>query len=289
MAGDGANDAPAIRLADVGVALGKRATPAAREAADLSVVENRIEMVVEAVEEGRATWISVRDAVSILFGGNLGEIGFTVGVGLVSRQSGLSPRQLLLVNLLTDIAPATAIALRPPVRARGEDLLGEGPEGSLGASLNRAIAWRATTTATGAFGGWAAARLTGTPARARTVALVSLVGTQLGQTLVSGGRSPAVLAAGVGSAAAMACVIQTPGLSQVFGCQPLGPVGWTTAATAATAATATSVVARPAFDDAVGRFGPELGRLRSRLDGPEGLVRLGGVGDLRARLRQPAP
>jgi hypothetical protein len=72
------------------------------------------------------------------------------------------------------------------------------------------------------------------------VALAALVGTQLGQTLLVGHRSPAVLAASVGSAAGLAAVIQTPGLSQFFGCTPLGPVGWGIAATAATAASVTA-------------------------------------------------
>jgi cation-transporting ATPase I len=265
MAGDGANDAPAIRLADVGVALGTRATPAARDAADLTVVDDRIETVVDALEEGRAMWSSVRDAVAILFGGNLGEIGFTVGSGLVSGGAGLNPRQLLLVNLLTDIAPAMAIAVRPPSRARGADLLGEGPQASLGDALDDAVAWRATVTATGAFAAYTAARLTGTPARARTVALVALVGTQLGQTLVSGHHSPTVVAASLGSAGVMAAAVQTPGVSQLFGCQPLGPVGWATATTAATAATAGSLVAEPPFARAGAQVRPHAQRVAAEV------------------------
>jgi hypothetical protein len=64
------------------------------------------------------------------------------------------------------------------------------------------------------------------PRRASTTALVGLVGAQLGQTLVTGWRSPLVVAASAGSAAALAVVIQTPVASQFFGCTPLGPVGW---------------------------------------------------------------
>ena len=65
--------------------------------------------------------------------------------------------------------------------------------------------------------------------RASTVALAGLVGSQLGQTLLSGGRDPLVSLAAVGSTAALAAIIQTPGVSQFFGCTPLGPVGWTIA------------------------------------------------------------
>jgi magnesium-transporting ATPase (P-type) len=243
MTGDGANDAPAIRLADVGIALGRRATPAARAAADLVVTDDRLETIISALVEGRGMWASVREALGILVGGNLGEIGFTVLGSALTGQSPLSARQLLLVNLLTDMAPAMAIALRPPAAAAVGTLLAEGPETSLGAALTHDITQRAVTTAGAATAAWTAARLTGRAGRARTVALAALVGSQLGQTVAVGGASPAVIASSVGSAAALAAVIQTPGLSQFFGCTPLGPVGWGIAGAAAAAATVSGPLA----------------------------------------------
>lgn len=242
MTGDGANDAPAIRLADVGIALGRRATPAARAAADLVVTDDRLETILAALVEGRGMWASVRQALGILVGGNLGEIAFTVLGAALTGRSPLNTRQLLLVNLLTDLAPAMAIALRPPDAGSTAALLAEGPEASLGTVLTREITNRALTTATAATAAWATARLTGRAARARTIALAALVGTQLGQTLAIGGPSPAVLASSLGSAAALAGIIQTPGVSHFFGCTPLGPVGWTIAGGAATVATATTLL-----------------------------------------------
>lgn len=248
MAGDGANDAPAIRLADVGVALGERATAAARASADLVLMDERIGTLVRAVAEGRALWSAVRDSVSILIGGNLGEIGFTLGAGLIDGRPPLNARQLLLVNLLTDVAPAMAIAIRPPPEEVLEKLAGQGPDASLGRGLYRDIALRAALTASGAGGAWFAARITGTSTRARTVGMVALVGSQLGQTLVAGGRDMPVWLTCLGSAAVLTAIVQTPGLSQTFGCTPLGPVGWATAVGASAVATGAAYLMPKAKD-----------------------------------------
>jgi cation-transporting ATPase I len=241
MTGDGANDAQAIRLADVGIAFGERSTPAARDAADLVVVDDRVETIVDALLEGRALWASARDAAAILVGGNLGEIGFMVAGSAIDGRAPLNARQLLLVNLLTDTAPALAIAVRQPSRPTAEQLVREGPEASLG-TLAGDITMRAALTSTGATGAWLVARATGTRAHARTVGMTAVVGAQLGQTILVGGRDPVVLAAGLGSAALLAAIVQTPGVSHAFGCRPLGPIGWAVSTTASAAATVGAAV-----------------------------------------------
>ncbi|MEU7748769.1 cation-translocating P-type ATPase [Nonomuraea sp. NPDC049158] len=224
--GDGANDVPAIRLADIGIALGPRAVPAARAAADIVVIDDRIETIIDAISEGRAMWGSVRDSLGILLGGNVGEIVFTVGSSLLSRRSALNARQLLLVNLLTDMLPAMAVAVRPPNAESPEKLLAEGPEVSLGTALTRDIYVRAITTAAAATAAWLLGRMTGTPGRASTVGLIGLVGAQLLQTLSVGDGDRLVFLASVSSLAALMVIISVPGLSQVFGCRPVGPFGW---------------------------------------------------------------
>lgn len=277
MTGDGANDAAAIRLADVGIALGRRGTPAASAAADLVVTDDRLETILSAVVEGRAMWGSVREAIGILVGGNIGEIGFTLFGALLTGTSPLSARQLLLVNLLTDLTPAVAIALRAPPGGAAGHLLAEGPDASLGSALTEEVAVRAVATGAAASSAWLAARVTGRLARARTVGLAAVVGAELGQTLLVGGRSPAVAAACLASTGVLITVVQTPGLSQFFDCTPLGPVGWGIAVGSSMTATAGSLLL------------PRLGRslapaLRSLADSPEAAQMRSLVAELRARV-----
>ncbi|MDX6738727.1 HAD-IC family P-type ATPase [Actinocorallia sp. A-T 12471] len=249
--GDGANDAPAIRLADVGIALGERASPAAREAADVVITDNRIETITQAIADCRAMWRSTRDALAVLLGGNLGEIGFTVGTGLLMGASPLNVRQLLLVNMLTDLLPAIALAVRPPHRVTKADLLAEGPERSLGAALTHDIAVRGITTAAAAFAAFVLGHSGGSRLQASTTGLVALVATQLFQTIAAGGRDPLVLASGVFSLTVLAAVVQIPGLSHFFGSRPLMPQCWLIAyASAATAAALAFVLTRIPIPDA---------------------------------------
>jgi magnesium-transporting ATPase (P-type) len=189
-------------------------------------------------------------------GGNLGEIGFTLIGALTSGSSPLSARQLLLVNMLTDLAPALAIALRAPSPEEAANLLQEGPESSLGHALTREIVRRAVITSVGAGLGWTLARFTGTAARARTVGLVALVGTQLAQTVQTAGRDRNVLLSAVGSAAALAAIVQTPGVSHFFGSRPLGPAAWALALFAVAAALVFDKVAERPLNTMMDRFMP---------------------------------
>jgi len=238
MTGDGANDAAAIRLADVGIGMAAHGSTSARSAADLVLTDPDVSLILDALVEGRAMWSRVRDAVAILLGGNAGEVAFTLAGTALAGRAPIGTRQFLLVNMLTDLLPSMAIALAgtPADPAERQALLAGGVP-SLGGPLLRDIAIRGTTTGAGALAAWQVGRVTGTRRRASTIALAALVGTQLGQTLLVGGRNPLVLATGFGSAAVLAVIIQTPGLSQFFGCTPLGPIAWATATGCAAGAT----------------------------------------------------
>ncbi|TDD38400.1 HAD family hydrolase [Actinomadura sp. KC06] len=247
MTGDGANDAAAIRRADVGIAVAGRGSGAARSAADLVLTAPDTALILDALREGRALWHSVRDAAAILVGGNAGEVSFTVLGTALSGNAPLSTRQLLVVNMLTDMLPALAVAITPADGDSEAPLGGAPVHGFTGEDMRRALAVRGTATAAAALLSWQAGRLTalvpGGGRRASTMGLAALVGAQLGQTLIARWRSPLVLATCAVSAGALFAVVETPGISQFFGCTPLGPGAWTIVTAAAAAATLGAAVA----------------------------------------------
>jgi cation-transporting P-type ATPase I len=242
MVGDGSNDAAAIRAATVGLAVVARGSDPASIAADVVLVDARIEALVAAIDEGHQLWRRVHAAVSVLLGGNAGEVGFAIIGSAISGTSPLNTRQLLLVNMMTDALPAAALAVSP--LSDQAQTSGRGPDQR---ALWRAVAIRGTTTAAAATGAWMMAGVTGRPRRASTVALIALVSTQLGQTLLDS-RAPLVVLTAGGSLAVMGTLISIPGVSQLLGCTPIGPVGWAQALGSAGAATAAVAVATRVLD-----------------------------------------
>lgn len=260
MVGDGANDAAAIRAADIGVGISARGSAAARNAADLVVTGEDLLVLVEAVREGRALWHSVADAIAILIGGNAGEVGFGILGTVLGGAAPLSTRQMLLVNLFTDLFPAMAVAVTKTGDPEQEAADAGAPLGTavLGEPLIRQIRHRAMTTALGATAAWLLGRFTvGTERRSTTMALCAVVGTQLAQTLADRRDSRLVQVTSLGSAAALIALVQTPGASRLFGCTPLGPVAWTGVAAAITLALA-GQRALPGLEDAIVKYWPKV-------------------------------
>ncbi len=231
MVGDGSNDAAAIRAATVGIGVVAGGSDPAHMAADVVLVDARIEGLLHAIEEGRQLWQRVQAAVSVLLGGNAGEVLFAVIGSAITGTSPLNTRQLLLVNMMTDALPAAALAVSTP---RGP--VDTGLRGPDQPALWRAVAIRGVTTAAATTAAWAMGSVTGLPQRASTVALVALVGAELGQTLLDS-HAPLVVFTALGSLAAMGTLISIPVVSQLLGCTPLGPVGWAQGLGSAAAAT----------------------------------------------------
>jgi cation-transporting P-type ATPase I len=225
MVGDGANDAAAIRAASVGVGMVSAGSDPARMAADVMLLDGEIGALVQALDEGEQLWRRVQSAVSMLLGHNIGEVAFGLITSVLTGRPALTARQMLLVNMLTDALPAAAVAVS---RQANHDAVVHHDE----SAIWRAVAVRGVFTTLGATLAWAMALPTGTPRRAATVGLIGLVLSQMLQTL-SDSHGPLVVATNVGTVLAMAAIISTPGVSQLFGCTPVGPVGWTQAGIAA--------------------------------------------------------
>lgn len=117
MTGDGVNDAPAIKEADIGVSMGIQGTEVTKQAADVILLDDNFATLVNAVEDGRTIYQNIRKFVRYLISCNIGEVLTMLGGIIMGLPMVLLPSQILLVNLVTDSLPAVALGLEPPESA----------------------------------------------------------------------------------------------------------------------------------------------------------------------------